>query len=518
MQSSPHVIVVAMAEGKKPRTEIKAPKAAGRNPRLTTVLLLVGIVISIGVAVAVGYLFDSRLVIRIIRVIAIILAVVFFMAFLYRLIRLGYRYEWTGFGEADLPKPENREVRPKKTVWDWMQLLIVPLVLALATVAFTLYQDSRQNLIEERRAARDRQIEEQRAASERKTAEQRAQDAALQAYLDQMGSLLLEKDLRESKEDSEVRTLARARTLTVLGRLDPSRKTAVMQFLVDADLVQSIDERDPIVSLNGADLSGANVNDANLRNADLNGADLSDANLSDSDLRDADLSLAALANADLSFADLSDADLSDAYLRGAYLRGAYLRGANLSFANLSDADLSDAYLFGADLSGVDLSVTKVFAGAADEAILTFRQCIEAEAGASVGPLEERIYEIKPQIPEEIRLGETERAGLLVSPLTINEIDESDPGCVEPADRMKAQLVPYDLEGLGTRGYQPDIQELSWNRVTRWGWDITARQTGNLELLLDLRYSISPEGQEFRLVPQSPVYEGPIRVTTERPSP
>ena len=56
-------------------------------------------------------------------------------------------------------------------------------------------------------------------AHERELAEQQAQNDSLQTYLDQMGMLLLEKDLRSSKEDSEVRTLARARTLTVLGRL-----------------------------------------------------------------------------------------------------------------------------------------------------------------------------------------------------------------------------------------------------------------------------------------------------------
>ena len=54
-----------------------------------------------------------------------------------------------------------------------------------------------------------------------------------------MSALLLVKDLRNSEEDSEVRTLARARTLTVLGRLGPGRKTAVMQFLVEAELIQS---------------------------------------------------------------------------------------------------------------------------------------------------------------------------------------------------------------------------------------------------------------------------------------
>ena len=171
-----------------------------------------------------------------------------------------------------------------------------------------------------------------------------------------------------------MRTLARARTLTVLGRLGPSRKTAVYQFLVDADLVQSIDERDPIISLNGADLGGANVSDANLRNADLNGA------------------------------DLNGTDLSDVVRHGTMVDGA-----------------------------------------ADEAILTVRQCSEADA--SVGPLKERIYEIMPQMPEGIRLGETERAGLLVSPLTVDEVSESDISCVELADRMTAQLVPFDVGKL-----------------------------------------------------------------------
>jgi len=307
-----------------------------------------------------------------------------------------------------------------------------------------------------------------------------------------------------------------------------------MQFLVDADLVQSIDERDPIISLNSVDLSGANVSDANLRNADLNGADLRDANLSDSDL-----SVADLANADLSFADLSFTDLSDAYLSGASLidvdlRGAILRDANLSVAILRGADLRDAYLRGVDLSYVDLSNAylsdaslrdaslidvdrrdlrrAMVDGAADEAIFTVRQCSGADA--SGGPLEEGIYEIMLQMPEEIQLGETERAGLLVSPLTKDEVSESDNGCVKLTDRMEARIYSDDLEKLVISPQRDNVQELSSNRVTRWGWDITARQTGKLKLAI----ALSPEGQEFRFAPKSPVYTGTIKVTTEQSSP
>src|SRR3712207_2224724 len=121
-------------------------------------------------------------------------------------------------------------------------------------------------------------IEDQRAEAERELAEQRAQDEALQAYLDQMSSLLLEKDLRASEEENEVRTLARERALTVLGRLDPSRKAAVMQFLVEAELVQRVEGgRGPIISLADADLSEADLSEADLSNADLNAANLNSA-------------------------------------------------------------------------------------------------------------------------------------------------------------------------------------------------------------------------------------------------
>src|SRR5215210_3174082 len=130
-----------------------------------------------------------------------------------------------------------------QTVWDWLHLLsalAIPVVLAAAGLWFTAQQDQRQHQIEDQRAQQAQKIENQRAEAERELAEQRAQDEALQAYLDQMSSLLLERDLRTSEEDSEVRTLARVRTLTVLERLDPSRKTAVVQFLVEAKLVQRV--------------------------------------------------------------------------------------------------------------------------------------------------------------------------------------------------------------------------------------------------------------------------------------
>jgi uncharacterized protein YjbI with pentapeptide repeats len=255
--------------------------------------------------------------------------------------------------------PQDRTSRSKawtlrefggKTIWDWLQLLIVPVILSLITVVFTWQQNARQEAIEDQRAHTERTIEEQRA-----------QDAALQAYLDQMSQLMLERNLRGSEEGSEVRTLARARTRTVLAQLDDRRKGSVVQFLYEASL---INKEHPVVSLSdvgihGADLSQLDLSEANLSGADLSGGDLRGANLSDADLSDADLYKADLRDSFLSGADLSEAELvkatlSDATLNFANLGGAKLSGADLSGALLRDADLSEAYLIETDLSDADL--------------------------------------------------------------------------------------------------------------------------------------------------------------------
>jgi len=252
-------------------------------------------------------------------------------------------------GEKQGRKPWTLREFGGKTLWDWLQLLIVPVVLSLITVVFAWQQDIRQD-----------QIENKRAEAERELASERAQDEALQAYLNQMSGLLLERDLRASEEDSEVRTLARARTLTVLGRLDPTRKSAVLQFLVEAELLQRIEGRGPIIKLSGANLSGARLSHVNLgdlgnislsRPTNLSGADLSYADLSNADLRGADLSNANLSGTDLNDANLSGyADLSDANLSKANLSKANLSNATLVIANLSGTDLRYADLIDANLS------------------------------------------------------------------------------------------------------------------------------------------------------------------------
>jgi hypothetical protein len=173
-----------------------------------------------------------------------------------------------------------------------VELFLLPVTLALITVVFAWQQDERQRDLEAKLAKNAQKIENKRAEAEQDLLTQRAQDEALQAYLDQMSHLLLEKDLRNPKEGSEVRMLARADTLTLLERIGSDRRSAVLQFLVESDLVNAKTDAEPIISLADANLMGAKMFEPNLRSADLSHADLENAKLRRANLKYANLNKA----------------------------------------------------------------------------------------------------------------------------------------------------------------------------------------------------------------------------------
>src|SRR6266566_3851580 len=223
--------------------------------------------------------FRSRLAIGIAAIVIVVVVTLIFV---------GYRFDGTGFngynkvtiahtisGTNTGTVIKTEEYQPGKSLWDWLQLLFVPAVLTLGAVWIT----SRQN--------HDLQIAEQQHEADRDIALDNQREEALQAYIDSMSELLLHENLRSSTEDSEVRKIARVRTLTVLPKLDSNRKRSVLNFLYESGLINK-DNR--IIDLSGANLRGADLGGADLRLADLSGTDLGGANLSRADLREAYLS------------------------------------------------------------------------------------------------------------------------------------------------------------------------------------------------------------------------------------
>ena len=276
-------------------------------------------------------------------------------------------------------------------LWEWVGVLIIPVVLAAGAALLTNAQAQREVA----------------------AAHLRAQDEALQQYLDQVSNLLVEPGKEGKPTDSNlVSRLLQARTLALLLKLDSDRKRQPLKLIAQLEL---INKDNPLLSLKNAGLDEAdlhevtllnvNLREADLRLADLTGAHLGGSDLTSADLRGADLTRAVLTNASLARANLlpydrlnpaqlnaphlrngsdpshidrksrlnpgklndrhltltrlDEADLQGADLSGAFLYRADLTRANLSGVRLREADLRRADLSGADLRGADLTDAKL---------------------------------------------------------------------------------------------------------------------------------------------------------------
>lgn len=273
-----------------------------------------------------------------------------------------------------------------KSLWDMAELVIIPL--SLAFIAFFLNRTQRKQ---------EQELAQKERETDRQIAEERVQETVLQNYLDRMTELLLEKNLRSSATDSEIHSIARVRTITVLQSLTGTRQGRVLQFLKESRL---IDKTETIIELHGAILQGANLEGINLEETNLSGIDFQNANLREVNFKGTKLNKVVLKGANLEWADLEGAvldwvdlcsaslkyanldrafcvdvkldeanlfhsrlknawlgwcDLQKVILIGAQLQGSYLKGAKLSGLNLDRVNLANANLKDADLRGTNLS-------------------------------------------------------------------------------------------------------------------------------------------------------------------
>ena len=200
----------------------------------------------------------------------------------------GYKLSWTGFAT--------------KTLWDWMDLLIIPIVLSLGAIFFN--------------------YSERKAGYE--IANNNLQETRLNAYFENIKELILHEDLLNSSENSKVRVIARIETLSVVNGLNGQRKSVLLRFLYEARLIIG---RDPIIQLTGADLSGLTIQSNLLRKNSQgrtlfyfpDGRDfifLQNYQKTLTNLSGINLSYTKLVNSDLSWANLSKANLSNSNLTG----------------------------------------------------------------------------------------------------------------------------------------------------------------------------------------------------------
>ena len=142
-----------------------------------------------------------------------------------------FNWDWTGLSPyTSPPHSSSSDFQRGKTLWDWMQLLFIPVVLAVAGFWF----NHRERKAAELRDENERKNADRHNQTEREIAQDNQHEAVLQEYIDKMSELLLHEKLRESQPGDEVRTIARVRTLSVLSRLNSNRKRTVFNFLLYA--------------------------------------------------------------------------------------------------------------------------------------------------------------------------------------------------------------------------------------------------------------------------------------------
>lgn len=188
-----------------------------------------------------------------------------------------------------------------RTLWDWLSLLAVPLVVGFATVLIN--------------------------AGQQRLANERAAEAALQQYVDRISALAIDRS-SEPEAEARVTAIGRAHTLAALRLVDRERAGRVLAFLADMDLLSQFSISLEDMHLDGAELKGLDLGGMDFEGATLRHADLEGAMLAGADFEGADLTGTDFKGADLSGGDFHDARLSRAEFDGANLRGAALARAS----------------------------------------------------------------------------------------------------------------------------------------------------------------------------------------------
>jgi hypothetical protein len=229
---------------------------------------------------------------------------------------LGYIFNWHWTGLV----PETSEPKQHaKTLWDWLQLLIIPAVLAVAGYVINLTISRGEQAATEQRAKSEREAAEKRAETERQIAKERYEqdqqialdkqrEDLLQAYLDRMSELLIKENLLTSPT-KEVRKVATVRTISVLTQLDARRVGYVFDFLRESGLLTH-SPGGSVIEFSRANLRNINWSKADLFHISLFEADLTGANLSGAELYGASLVATNLYKSKLRQAILEDADLT----------------------------------------------------------------------------------------------------------------------------------------------------------------------------------------------------------------
>jgi uncharacterized protein YjbI with pentapeptide repeats len=220
-----------------------------------------------------------------------------------------------------------------KTLWDVVQLLLIPLCIGVGSWWFQDFVKSKELLASKNKADQDALA----------SADKANQDALIK-YFDQMSDLI-RKGLNSEKQDS-LSAIAQAKTLVLLQSLNSDRKRSrlVIQFLETSKL----NKGDGVLA--NSEISRSDFTRSYLTNIRLFHSNLYRSNLSHAELDGANLTGSILSAADLTNTKLNGSCLDKIHLYTAAIDNTELQNASFKEAFVRDVDFKKTNLLGTDFS------------------------------------------------------------------------------------------------------------------------------------------------------------------------
>ena len=243
-------------------------------------------------------------------------------------------FKWSGF--------------QKKSFWDWLQLLIIPLMLALGA----FYLNSAADF-------RDYQI-----------AQEQKHQEILTDYFSKMQDLIVEtkksKQTPGSKESNseerlllEFRPTAQALTLSVLEQLDGERKGKVITYLAESQLITVDNNKlstQPEIKLDGANLDDIELGNKGQRNS-LNEDEMTI--IDKIKIKNANMKRANLSGLQLLYSELNGSNLENATLENVNFTGSTMIGSRFINGKITDVNFTDVRLGKTIFDNVKLENIKI---------------------------------------------------------------------------------------------------------------------------------------------------------------
>ncbi|MCA9941861.1 MAG: pentapeptide repeat-containing protein [Ardenticatenaceae bacterium] len=270
-------------------------------------------------------------------------------------------FDW-GFKEILIENSSTSEVgfyQPPKTVWDILEVIILPAVVAL--VIFHLDK-------------RDKNVKQQIANEERR-------QIALTGFIDRVSDLVLNhfegQRLEENRNAKQIYNMLRAWLTEIVKDLDGVRKGQLVQLLHGFELLSSMqyeendNENNELKAiLDGVDFSGVILKSAKLEEIDLLNASMEDADLKDVELRNSQFKNTNLSRANLNNVNLTDSCLNSVFFENSTFENVQLNNALIEVVNFSNTHFTKVYLNHARVSQNNEWDTEIKSIHADNAIWT----------------------------------------------------------------------------------------------------------------------------------------------------